>query len=389
MSSALANPDFEIALLGGGQLGKMFLAEALRMDVGVRALDPDAEAPCRWGVRRFQVGDFKDYATVMSFAQGAQAAVIEIETVNVDALADLEAAGVRCFPPASALRIIQNKGAQKDFWAAHGLPTSHYERFEGAAGLREAVDSGRWTLPLVWKLAQGGYDGFGVSVVRERSELDALPEQACVAETLVEIAEEIGVIVARHPDGSTVVFPPVAMEFHPVANQVEFVVCPAPLPAEALAEAEQLARRAATELGVLGLLAVEFFYTRDGRWLINEVAPRPHNSGHLSIEGCETSQFEQLLRCATGLPLGSTALRQPSVMANVVGAEGFRGPVAYEGLDQALAVPGAHLHLYGKTQTRPFRKLGHWTAVGSSVDEARSRAAAARDALKAQSTSKL
>jgi 5-(carboxyamino)imidazole ribonucleotide synthase len=222
-------------------------------------------------------------------------------------------------------------------------------------------------------------------VLRRPEDLEALPDQPCVAETLVEIAEEIGVIVARHPDGSTAVFPPVAMEFHPVANQVEFVVCPAPLPAEALAEAEQLALRVATSLGIFGLLAVELFYTRDGKWLVNEVAPRPHNSGHLSIEGCETSQFEQLLRCATGLPLGSTALRQPTVMANVVGSEGHRGPVAYEGLDRALAVPGAHLHLYGKTQTRPFRKLGHWTAVGHSVDEARSRAAAARDALTAVS----
>ena len=387
MSSALANPNFEIALLGGGQLGKMFLAEALRMDVGVRALDPDAEAPCRWGVRRFAVGDFTDYATVMEFARGAQAAVIEIETVNVDALADLEAEGVRCFPPAAALRTIQNKGAQKDFWAANGLPTSHYERFDAASGLREAVDSGRWTLPLVWKLAQGGYDGFGVSVIRHRSELDGLPEQPCVAETLVDIAEEIGVIVARHPDGSMATFPPVAMEFHPSANQVEFVVCPAPLPAEALAEAEELARRAASALGILGLLAVELFYTRDGQWLINEVAPRPHNSGHLTIEGCETSQFEQLLRCATGLPLGSTALRQPTVMANVVGAEGHHGPVAYEGLERALSVPGTRLHLYGKSETRPFRKLGHWTAVGKSLDEARSRAAAARNALTALSHS--
>ena len=385
MSSALANPNFEIALLGGGQLGKMFLAEALRMDVGVRALDPDAEAPCRWGVRRFEVGDFKDYQTVLDFARGAQSAVIEIETVNVDALAQLESEGVACFPPSSALRIIQNKGAQKDFWATHGIPTSDFERFESAAALKTAVAEGRWTLPFVWKVAQGGYDGFGVSVLRRPEDFEALPDQPCVAETLVEIAEEIGVIVARHPDGSTAVFPPVAMEFHPVANQVEFVVCPAPLPAEALAEAEKLALRVATSLGIFGLLAVELFYTRDGKWLVNEVAPRPHNSGHLSIEGCETSQFEQLLRCATGLPLGSTALRQPTVMANVVGAEGHRGPVAYEGLDRALAVPGTHLHLYGKTQTRPFRKLGHWTAVGHSVDEARNRAAAARDALTAVS----
>jgi 5-(carboxyamino)imidazole ribonucleotide synthase len=249
------------------------------------------------------------------------------------------------------------------------------------------VAEGRWALPLVWKLAEGGYDGFGVSLVRRPEDLDNLPEQPCIAESLVDIAEEIGVIVARHPDGSMATFPPVAMEFHPSANQVEFVVCPAPLTAEALAEAEELARRAASALGILGLLAVELFYTRDGQWLINEVAPRPHNSGHLTIEGCETSQFEQLLRCATGLPLGSTALRQPTVMANVVGAEGHHGPVAYEGLEPALSVPGTRLHLYGKSETRPFRKLGHWTAVGKSLDEARSRAAAARNALTALSHS--
>ena len=304
MSSPLANPNFEIALLGGGQLGKMLLAEALRMDVSVRALDPDPKAPCRLGLRRFEEGDFRDFDTVVRFARGAQSAVIEIETVNADALELLESEGVRCFPPSAALRIIQNKAAQKNFWLENGLPSSKFERFSGGASLRAAVAEGRWTLPLVWKLAEGGYDGFGVSVLRRPKDLEGLPEHPCVAEALVDIAEEIGVIVARHPDGSMATFPPVAMEFHPSANQVEFVVCPAPLPAEALAEAEKLARRAASALGILGLLAVELFYTRDGQWLINEVAPRPHNSGHLTIEGCETSQFEQLLRCATGLPLG-------------------------------------------------------------------------------------
>ena len=387
MSSPLANPNFEIALLGGGQLGKMLLAEALRMDVSVRALDPDPKAPCRLGLRRFEEGDFRDFDTVVRFARGAQSAVIEIETVNADALELLEAEGVRCFPPSAALRIIQNKAAQKTFWLENDLPSSKFERFSGGASLKAAVAEGRWALPLVWKLAEGGYDGFGVSLLRRPEDLDNLPEQPCIAESLVDIAEEIGVIVARHPDGSMATFPPVAMEFHPSANQVEFVVCPAPLPAEALAEAEELARRAASALGILGLLAVELFYTRDGQWLINEVAPRPHNSGHLTIEGCETSQFEQLLRCATGLPLGSTALRQPTVMANVVGSAGHHGPVAYEGLEHALAVPGTRLHLYGKSETRPFRKLGHWTAVGKSLDEARSRAAAARNALTALSHS--
>ncbi|MEJ6498658.1 MAG: 5-(carboxyamino)imidazole ribonucleotide synthase [Cryomorphaceae bacterium] len=379
--SPFSNPAVQVAMLGGGQLGKMVLAEARRMDIGLRVLDPSADAPCRLGAQTFVQGDFRDCDTVVQFAQGASAVAIEIETVNADALEILESQGIPCFPPSHVLRIIQNKIAQKNFYAAKGLPTSAYAEYRNVKDLKEAVASGAQSLPFVWKLGQGGYDGFGVQVVREDSDLATLQDGGCIAEALVDIATEIGVVVARNRQGESAAFPPVEMEFHPTANQVEFVVCPSHLTPGALDEAMALALRVSDAFETLGLLAVELFYTQQGEWLVNEVAPRPHNSGHLTIEGCATSQFEQLLRTLCDLPFGDTQLRQPAVMANIVGAEGFSGPVIYAGMDKALRVPGTSFHIYGKAQTRPFRKMGHLTAVGPSVDIARQRAADARDAL--------
>ncbi|MDG1252390.1 MAG: 5-(carboxyamino)imidazole ribonucleotide synthase [Schleiferiaceae bacterium] len=381
MASIFSNPDFQIALLGGGQLGKMILSEARRMDIAVRVLDPSADAPCRLGAQHFVQGSFMDFDTVMAFAEGAQAVAIEIESVNADALEALEAKGVPCFPQSHVLRIIQNKVAQKQFYADHGLPTSDFQRFSTLKELTQAIDLGRLAFPFVWKLGQGGYDGFGVSVIRIADDLAGLSEGECIAETLVDIGCEIGVVVARNKIGESQSFPAVEMEFHPTANQVEFVVCPSALPPEAIAEAEALALRVSEAFNAFGLLAVELFYTKSGQWLVNEVAPRPHNSGHLTIEACSTSQFEQLLRCMCGLPMGDSKLLHPAVMANIVGAEGFSGPVRYDGLSDAMRTPGTAFHIYGKAQTRPFRKMGHLTSVGRSVDEARARAAAARDAL--------
>ncbi|MFM1884518.1 MAG: hypothetical protein RL168_702 [Bacteroidota bacterium] len=351
------------------------------MDISVRVLDPSSDAPCRLGAERFDIGSFQDYDTVVAFCQGASSVGIEIESVNADALEALEQQGIPCFPPSRVLRVIQDKVRQKEFYAKQGLPTSDFTRYESLDELRTAVLAGQQSLPFVWKLGQGGYDGFGVSIVRSQADLQTLSEGICIAESLVPISTEIGVVVARNAAGEIACFPPVEMEFHPVANQVEFVVCPASLPSEVLKEAEDLAIRVAKSFNTLGLLAVELFYTESGDWLVNEVAPRPHNSGHLTIEGCSTSQFEQMLRAMCGLPFGDTDLLQPSVMANIVGAEGYSGPVVYEGLAQAMKTPGTAFHIYGKSQTRPFRKMGHLTSVGSNVDEARARAAAARDAL--------
>lgn len=382
MASVFSNPNFEVALLGGGQLGKMVLAEARRMDIAVRVLDPSADAPCRLGAQQFSQGSFQDFDTVMAFAQGAQAVAIEIESVNADALEALEAQGIPCFPQSHVLRVIQNKVAQKQFYADHQLPTSDFQRFSALNDLKQAIHAGTLTFPFVWKLGQGGYDGFGVSVVRSADDLTRLSEGECIAEALVDIACEIGVVVARNAQGESQTFPAVEMEFHPTANQVEFVVCPSALPSDVIAQAEALAIQVSQAFNAHGLLAVELFYTASGTWLVNEVAPRPHNSGHLTIEACPTSQFEQLLRTMCGLPMGDSQLLKCAVMANIVGADGFSGPVRYEGLDVAMRTPGTAFHIYGKAQTRPFRKMGHLTSVGQTVDEARARAAAARDALK-------
>lgn len=378
---AISQPDQFIALLGGGQLGKMLLAEARRMDLSVHSMDPDHMAPCRLGSHRFVQGDFTDYHQVMDFSQGATAVVIEIESVNVKALEDLEAQGIPTFPSAKALRLIQNKIKQKTFYRDQGIPTSDFQVHANHASLQSAIAEYQLTMPFVWKLAEGGYDGFGVAMINKASDMDDLPDLPCITEAAVEIDKEIAVVIVRDRHGNTEAFPPVEMAFHPTANQVEFVVCPTSLSDQANQQAVQLAKQCAEAFNSPGLLAVELFLTKSGDWLVNEVAPRPHNSGHLTIEACPSSQFEQLLRVAFDLPMGSCALQSAAAMANLVGAANHQGDVMYQGLDQALVVPGSSIHIYGKSQTRPFRKMGHVTATGKDPKQAMQRAAAVRDAI--------
>jgi 5-(carboxyamino)imidazole ribonucleotide synthase len=373
--------DFTLGILGGGQLGKMLLYETRKWDLKTRVLDPSAEAPARLACNEFVQGDLMDYQTVYEFGKGLDLVTIEIENVNLQALEDLEKEGVRVYPGSQTLKVIQNKARQKLFYRDSGIPTAPFSRFAYTGEIADSIENGGLSFPFVWKSARFGYDGQGVKIVRSPKDLASLPNVECIAEELVPFKNELAVIVARNPNGDTRTYPVVEMEFHPEANQVEYVLCPARIPEEVAQRAREVALKVSTHLEHVGLLAVELFQTREDEILVNEVAPRPHNSGHYSIEGSYTNQFEQHLRAILGLPLGKTDSKVSAVMVNLVGAEGFTGQVHYQGLEEILGVPGVTPHIYGKRQTRPFRKMGHVTIVDSSIETARERAREVKESI--------
>jgi len=355
-----------IGVLGAGQLGKMLATAAAPWDLNLRMLDPTPDAPASHLCNDFVVGDFKDKEAVLTFGRECDVITIEIEQVNVEALEALESEGKVIHPAPRALRIIQDKGLQKQFFVDHGIPTSDFTLFAGP----DEVRSASLKFPCVQKTRTEGYDGRGVKILHSEADCDDLLPGACLVEDAVEVATEIAVIAARSPSGEVVTFDPVEMSFHPTANLVEFLAAPARLSDDLSAKARDLAEKTVEAFDVCGLLAVEMFVDPDGMILVNEVAPRPHNSGHHTIEACVTSQYQQHLRAVLDLPLGDTSLRQPGVMINVLGEEGQSGPVRYEGVDAVLQTPGAHLHLYGKSETRPFRKMGHLTVCNDQLEDA-------------------
>jgi len=334
-------------------------------------MDPSKDAPARLACDEFTVGDLLDFDAVMNFGKQVDVLTIEIENVNVDALEKLEKEGVSVFPSAKTLRTIQNKAHQKLFYRDHNIPTADFSRFAHTSEISDAVDNGGLSYPFVWKSARFGYDGQGVKVVRRYTDLIDLPNVECIAEDLIPFKNELAVIVARNSEGHLKTYPVVEMEFHPEANQVEYVICPARIPDAIAKKAELVALKTAAAFEHVGLLAVEMFQIEDNEILVNEVAPRPHNSGHYSIEGSYTSQFEQHLRCILGLPLGKTESKVAGVMVNLVGAEDHTGNVVYKNIEDIMAMDGVTPHIYGKKQTRPFRKMGHVTIVDEDVNKAR------------------
>ncbi|MBT8262914.1 MAG: 5-(carboxyamino)imidazole ribonucleotide synthase [Bacteroidia bacterium] len=374
--------EFTLGILGGGQLGKMLLYETRKYDIKTKVLDSSAEAPCRISCDTFVQGDLMDYQTVYSFAQDVDLLTIEIEGVNVDAIEKLESEGLKVYPSSQTLRNIQNKGVQKQFYTANEIPTSPFQLFDSLAELKNAVISNKRVVPFVWKSTTGGYDGKGVSIIRSAADLNALSEGECIAEDLIPFKNELAVIVARSPKGEVLTYPVVEMEFHPEANQVEYVLCPARIDEEVAKKAREIAEKVSIAYGHVGLLAVEMFQTNDDDILVNEVAPRPHNSGHYSIEASYTNQFEQHLRAILDLPLGKTDSKVGGIMVNLVGAEGFTGDVVYENIEQIMAMDGVTPHIYGKKHTRPFRKMGHVTIVNKNLAEARKIAEAVKNSIK-------
>ena len=361
--------DFKLGILGGGQLGKMLLAETRKFDIQTYVLDPSAAAPSQFGATHFFIGDLMDFETVYEFGQKVDLLTIEIENVNLDALDKLEAEGLKVYPSPKTLRLIQNKGVQKDFYIQNNIPTSTHHRFLNSKELKSAISN--LTFPFVWKAALFGYDGNGVKVVRSIDDIENLPNVECIAEQMVPFKNELAVIVARSASGEVKTYPVVEMEFHPEANQVEYVICPARIDTKVAQKATEIALQVSYAFNHVGLLAVEMFQTKDDEILVNEVAPRPHNSGHYSIEASYTSQFENHVRAILDLPLGNTASKVAGIMVNLVGAEGYSGNVVYENIEKIMAIDGVTPHIYGKRETRPFRKMGHVTIVNEDMTKAR------------------
>ena len=374
--------QFKLGILGGGQLGKMLLTETRKFDVYTCVLDPSNEAPCKIGSNEFYQGDLMDYETVYEFGKKVDVLTIEIENINVDALKQLEKEGVTVYPSSQTLETIQNKAKQKLFYVDHNLPTADFTRFAYKDEILAAINNEVLTFPFVWKSTQFGYDGFGVKIIRSHSDLDDLPNTECLTEKLIDFKNELSVIVARSPNGHVKVYPVVEMEFHPEANQVEYVICPARIDKQVAVEAELLALKTSQAFEHVGLLAVEMFQTKDDKLMINEVAPRPHNSGHHTIESCYTSQFEQHLRAILGLPLGKTDVLANGIMVNLVGAEDHEGEVVYENIEEIMAIDGVTPHIYGKKLTRPFRKMGHVTIVNEKIETARELAEQVKKKIK-------
>jgi 5-(carboxyamino)imidazole ribonucleotide synthase len=374
--------DFKLGILGGGQLGKMMLTDTRKFDIQTYVLDPSNDAPCKIGCNVFVQGSLMDFDTVYNFGKQVDVLTFEIEHVNVEALEKLESEGVKVYPSPKTLKQIQNKGTQKDFYTANNIPTAPYTRFESLTDLQEAVASGQITVPFVWKSTEGGYDGNGVKVIRNSESFNGLPDVQCIAETMIPFKNELAVIVARNPKGQVKTYPVVEMEFHPEANQVEYVICPARIDDAVAQKAREIALNVSEAFNHVGLLAVEMFQTADDEILVNEVAPRPHNSGHYSIEASYTSQFEQHLRAILDLPLGNTDSKVAGIMVNLVGAEGYSGNVVYENIEKIMAQDGVTPHIYGKKQTRPFRKMGHVTIVNEDIAIARKIAEEVKNSIR-------
>ncbi|MGR6088554.1 MAG: 5-(carboxyamino)imidazole ribonucleotide synthase [Arcticibacter sp.] len=367
-----------VGVLGGGQLGRMFIQKAIDFNIDVAVMDPDANAPCSTICAGFQKGDFNNYDDVLRFGSNCDVITVEIEHVNVDALEALERMGKKVFPQPRVLRIIQDKGMQKEFYRLNGIPTSEFRLVSNRSDLQKHVD----LFPVMQKLRTSGYDGRGVMPLKSKDDLANAFDEPSMIERKVDIDQEISVIVSRNEKGEVSHFPVVGMEFNSEANLVEYLFSPAEVDATLEKEAIRIARQVIEKLEMVGLLAVEMFISRKGELLVNEIAPRPHNSGHQTIEGNTVSQYEQHLRAILGLPPGDTSIVKPAVMVNLLGAKGHSGRAVYEGLEALMQIPGAYVHLYGKRDTKAFRKMGHVTVTASTIEEAKEMARKIKDLVR-------
>ena len=370
--------NLKIGLLGGGQLGRMLLQKAADFSLNIKVLDPDPAAPCRHLTEEFINGSFKDHDTVYSFGKSCDIITIEIEDVNVEALEKLEEEGILIYPQPRVIRLVQDKGEQKIFFQKNNIPTAAFQIIDN----REELASAKIDFPVIQKIRKGGYDGRGVFRISTQADISDSFDAPSIVEEIIPFNKEIGVIVARNIQGECVCYPAVEMEFNSEANLVEFLSSPAEISNAIELKAQSIAKDVANALEIVGILAVEMFLTSDDNILVNEIAPRPHNSGHHTIEANVTSQYEQHLRMILGLPFGNTDKILPAVMVNLLGEKNFEGPVIYKNIEQVLSMEDVHIHLYGKKFTRPFRKMGHVTLTGKNMDEVRKKAIQVKELLK-------
>ena len=373
--------DKKLGIIGGGQLGKMLLSECNKMNIHTSVLDTNENSPCKNLSNKFYCGDFNDYDTVYSFGKDCDLITFEIEHINVDALESLEKIGKAVYPKSKTLRIIQDKNSQKSFFKKNNIPTSNFKYFKSFDELKRSIENNKVKFPCVWKKTKFGYDGFGVKILNSIDDINNLPNSEMIIEDYIPFEKELSVIVARNVKGDIKCYRTVEMEFNNISNQVDFVISPGNISEEIDNEAQKLAIKLSESLDCVGLLAVEMFMSKN-KILVNEVAPRPHNSGHFSIEACESSQFQQHIRAIFNLDLGETKHSGSAIMLNLVGEKGFKGKVFYENLDEVFKDKSANLHIYGKEETRPNRKMGHVTIICDKFEEAYKKAKTLKDTIK-------
>lgn len=355
--------DFTLGILGGGQLGKMLLQVTSRLSIKTNVLDPSNDSPCKEICSEFTKGQLMDFDAVYNFGKNCDLVTYEIEHINVDALEKLEKEGVKVFPNSSTLRIVQDKSIQKQFFIDNNIPTAKFKYYNSLKDL----NAEKLKFPCVWKKTKFGYDGYGVKILKSKKDLNNLPETQFIIEEMIPFKKELATTVVRNQNGDIEIFPIVEMMFNEISNQVEFVVCPAQVRDELKARAEKVALKVSKTFKQVGLLAVEMFLTHDNTILVNEVAPRPHNSAHYSIEGCINSQFDQHINAILNLPLGCSKSNNYAIMANLVGGIGYNGDVIYEGINEAMNFDNVKIHIYGKKETKPNRKMGHITVIDTDL----------------------
>ena len=378
------NLDKNLGIVGGGQLGKMLLSECNKMNISTSVLDPSEKSPCNSISDKFVLGDFNDFDTVYNFGKDCDIITFEIEHINVKALEVLESEGKMVYPKPKTLKIIQDKNIQKSFFVDNKIPTSNFKFFNSISDLKKSLALNEIVFPCVWKKTKFGYDGFGVKILNSSEDINSLPDSEMIIEELVSFDKELSVIVSRNSDGKVNCFETVEMEFNSISNQVEFVISPANISEEANKEAKELAVKLAESLDLVGVLAVEMFMTKD-KIYVNEIAPRPHNSGHFSIEACSSSQYQEHLRAIFNLDLGDTKHSGCAIMINLVGEENHMGKVLYEGIESIFKIKSANLHIYGKEETRPNRKMGHVTIICDKFEEAYEKAKLIKQTIKVKS----
>lgn len=359
-----------IGILGGGQLGKMTLEVSNKWGIKIYILDPDENCPSKSLCNKFFQGDLMDFNTVYNFGKEVDIITIEIENINVEALEQLKKENKIVYPQPQVLKIVQDKSLQKEFYFKNNIPSTPFRIFNSKDEIKKFLSKEGRSYPFIWKSSKMGYDGYGVKVIDNNNSIEDIPDKHCIIEDKVEIKKELSVMVVSRPSGELINYPVVEMEFNTKTNQIEYIISPARISQEIKEKAENLALRVCKSFGNIGLLAVEMFLTIDGDLLVNEVAPRPHNSYHFSIEGSETSQFEQLIRSILDLPIGNTNMTGKSVMVNLVGEPDTKGPVVYKNMNQIIGIKGVNPHIYEKKETRPNRKMGHITVINSDIETA-------------------
>jgi 5-(carboxyamino)imidazole ribonucleotide synthase len=366
--------DIKLGIIAGGQLGKMLIQAASKWDITCYVLDKDVNCCCSSICKNFYCGDPDNFEDVYNFGKKVDILTYEIEHINIDALKKLKNEGLPIYPDPSILAIIQDKGQQKTFFKDHDIPTANFKLYCNKEEILQDITSNKLVFPFVQKLRRGGYDGRAVVSVNKEEEISDLFDGPTVVERKIDIKKELSIIASRNPSGQIISFPAVEMVFNRNANILDSLISPADIQSKIEIKAEKIAHSLIELLDIVGLLAVEFLLDKNDNLFVNEVAPRPHNSGHHTIEANYTSQFEQHLRAILNLPVGNTRVKSPAVMFNLLGEENFTGSAVYEGFEEALEFDRVYIHIYGKNETFPYRKMGHITVLSDTIEEATQKA---------------